>query len=41
MVNNEGPGGGEKESGNELVHTMQRTGPQASNVRRRAASDVL
>ena len=29
MVNNKGPGGGEKESGNGLVHAMQRTGPQA------------
>jgi len=31
MVNNKGPGGGEKESGNGLVHAMQRTGPQAKS----------
>jgi hypothetical protein len=29
MVNNKEPGGGEKESGNGLVHAMQRSGPQA------------
>jgi len=29
MVNNKGPGGGEKESGNGLVHAMQHSGPQA------------
>jgi hypothetical protein len=29
MVNNKGPGGGEKESGKGLVHAMQRSGPQA------------
>jgi hypothetical protein len=32
MVNNKGPGGGEKESGNGLVHTMQHTSPQAKSV---------
>ena len=28
MINNKGPGGGEKESGNGLVRAMQRTGLQ-------------
>ena len=32
MVNNKRPGGGEKESGNGLVHAMQRTGPQAKSL---------